>query len=90
MLVKATIFDTSKCRGCSSAGREFTETWKTTSRREGLSLLEESQRLINDDSTIGTKNFKLWEIALGLSFIMTPFATMLATDAIVADVRIVS
>jgi hypothetical protein len=59
----------------------------TTSRREGLSSLEKSQRLINDDSTIGTKNFELSKIALGSSFIKTPSTTMLAIDAIVIGVK---
>jgi hypothetical protein len=33
-------------------------------------LLEESQRLINEDFATGIENFKLWEIRLGFSFIM--------------------
>jgi hypothetical protein len=35
-----------------------------------MSLLEESQRLINKDFTTGTENFELWETRLGFSFIM--------------------
>jgi hypothetical protein len=65
------------------------KTGTTTLTKEGPSSLGESQRLINDDSAAGIKNFKLLETTVGFSFRM-PFATMLATDAVVLDVRTIS
>jgi len=59
MLEKTAACNTSICRSCSSLAQKFMKIGTTTSRREGLSSLEESQRLINDNSTIGTKSFKL-------------------------------
>jgi hypothetical protein len=47
--------DISIRRACSSSTHEFTEIGTTTLGGEGPSSLEESQRLINDDSAIGTK-----------------------------------
>jgi hypothetical protein len=40
--------------------------------RDGMSLLEKSQRLINENFATETKNFELWEIGLVFSFIMMP------------------
>jgi hypothetical protein len=81
---------TSKCKGCYLTSRKFTKIRTRTLRREGSYSLEESQRSIYDDSTIKTKNFESWEIGLESSFIMTPFAIMLAMDAIVPNVQIIS
>ncbi len=58
--------------------------------RDGPSSSEESQRSINKDFAIGTKNFKLWETKLGSSFIMTLFTAMFATNVVMLGVKKIS
>jgi hypothetical protein len=57
MLMKGTTYNTSKCKGGFSASWEFTQRGTTTLGRDGLFSSKdlESQRLINEKSTIGTK-----------------------------------
>jgi hypothetical protein len=50
--------NTSVQKACFSSIHEFMEIGTTTSRGERSSLLEESQRSINNESAIGTKNFE--------------------------------
>jgi len=61
-----------------------------TLRRDGLSLLEESQRSINENFATNTKNFELWETRLGFSFIMMPSATMFAINVVLPNVKTIS
>jgi hypothetical protein len=79
----------SKGKGYFLTGQEFTQRGTTTSKKDGPFLLEESQRLINNDSTIRIENFKSWETRFGSSFITTPSTIMFITDAVVPGVRIV-
>jgi hypothetical protein len=56
----------------------------TTTGMARSSSLEESQRSINDET------FEFGETTLGFSFILTPCATMLASNVVVLDVRTIS
>jgi hypothetical protein len=58
MLEKKASYNTSIHRGCYLSIYKFMKTWTTTSRREGSSLIEESQRSMKKNFMIRTKNFE--------------------------------